>query len=305
MSRTPYDWRDKVYHNCKIVTPLYEDKVTGGDHWNILCHCGKTFLAQAKEVKRGNIVSCGCFRRIASKERITKQIKNNNGLGIGTQKQNYRNYISKNNIKILEPVDQKLDTGKDLWYAICPKCGKTFTTQPNYVIQKLQSCGCFQFENMKLAMKEKRLKVKEENGGIWLTELNQLFRSCIYSKIRHIIFEVDNYTCSLCLKHNNQYFNIHHIDPIKLGGDFKFEEKQNFYKLYDINNLITLCKKCHIELAHNSNGQSGLNLEIQKELQAITSMRIIPKNIQNEYNQIVKETIEPWIENYLSAKINS
>ena len=99
MSRTAYDWRNKEYHGCKIVSPLNEDRITGSDHWNVLCHCGKTFLAQAKEVKRGTIKSCGCYRRITSKERMTKQIEDNDGKGIGTQKQNYRNYISKNNIK--------------------------------------------------------------------------------------------------------------------------------------------------------------------------------------------------------------
>ena len=41
-----------------------------------------------------------------------------------------------------------------------------------------------------------------------------------------------------------------------------------------------------------------IDLEIQQELRTITSMRPIPKEIQNKYDKIIKERIEPWIKQY-------
>lgn len=49
----------------------------------------------------------------------------------------------------------------------------------------------------------------------------------------------------------------------------------------------------------------NIDLEIQKELQTITNMRIISKKIQNEYNQIIKNQIEPWIDNYFNSITNN
>lgn len=65
----------------------------------------------------------------------------------------------------------------------------------------------------------------------------------------------------------------------------------------EIDNLITLCDKCHKQ-THDSYGKS-INLNIQQELQIIASMRPVSKNIQIEYSKIIKEQIEPWIAEYI------
>jgi hypothetical protein len=303
MSRHPNDWQGQVYHNCEVIKPYDETKLGGHDMWYLKCFCGKIFITQPSEVKRGKTVSCGCYRREASTIRMNKQIENNNGLSIGTKKINYRNYISENNLKIIDPVIPEKDSGMDYWNVLCPKCNQIFQTKPRDVINsKTKSCKCSQYNNMIAAKKARDERIRLENGGIRLTDLNNSLRMGICNPIKQLIFKLDNYTCNLCYGNKNMYFNMHHIVPIKLNSDFKFDKKEDFYSVYDINNLITLCEECHRKDAHNGNGRCELNKEVQKELQLLTSMRYVPKDIQEEYDQIVKNIIEPWIEDYLNNR---
>jgi hypothetical protein len=71
--------------------------------------------------------------------------------------------------------------------------------------------------------------------------------------------------------------------------------KESLRLMYNINNLITLCAdECHW-MAHNNSGYH-INISIQKELQIITNNRIIPQDLLDEYNEIVKTKIEPWLD---------
>lgn len=54
--------------------------------------------------------------------------------------------------------------------------------------------------------------------------------------VRNQCFERDHYTCSLC-NTAGAYLQAHHII-----------HRKNCRDIYDINNLITLCKKCHGEM---------------------------------------------------------
>lgn len=61
--------------------------------------------------------------------------------------------------------------------------------------------------------------------------------SSVYKKWRKAVFERDGYRCQCCGKRGGK-LNAHHIKPFSLFPESRF----------DINNGITLCKKCHIEL---------------------------------------------------------
>ena len=74
-------------------------------------------------------------------------------------------------------------------------------------------------------------------GGI--TSINQLIRqSKKYKKWQQTIYKRDNWTCQICKNHCHNKIIAHHIAPFSL-----FPKKR-----FQINNGITLCRKCHINL---------------------------------------------------------
>lgn len=73
-------------------------------------------------------------------------------------------------------------------------------------------------------------------GGI--TPQNQKERSSqAYAEWRKAVFERDNFTCQICGQVGGG-LNAHHIEPWSTNVNLR----------YQIDNGITLCKKCHVEI---------------------------------------------------------
>lgn len=72
-------------------------------------------------------------------------------------------------------------------------------------------------------------------GGI-TNESHRIRTSSDYKEWRRDVFERDNYTCRKCGAEEN--LNAHHILPFSVYPKLRF----------DVDNGITLCKQCHIEL---------------------------------------------------------
>lgn len=81
---------------------------------------------------------------------------------------------------------------------------------------------------------------KERNpnwkGGIteWRT---QLYQSHPYKAWRKAVFERDGYTCQMCGNDIGGNLQAHHIQPVR--------DNKNTLLILDVDNGITLCKKCH------------------------------------------------------------
>lgn len=78
---------------------------------------------------------------------------------------------------------------------------------------------------------------KKENHVNWLGGKG-LDRGIGWDKIRRLVYKRDNYTCKIC-GCTNIKLNAHHIIPFR---KFKTPEEANI-----MNNLITLCNKCHAQ----------------------------------------------------------
>ena len=80
--------------------------------------------------------------------------------------------------------------------------------------------------------------LKGSNNGAWRGGISYFRKRQIkqpkYRKWRKEIFERDNYTCQKCGQRGD-YLEAHHIKPYAY-----FKELQ-----YNMDNGITLCKKCH------------------------------------------------------------
>jgi len=109
---------------------------------------------------------------------------------------------------------------------ICQWCGDEFTAKP-ILINKYCSRSC--------TAKARRGEFSSSwKGG--LTSTNIIIRnSKKYSEWRNKIYERDNWTCQDCGKRGNINLEAHHIKPFATYPELRF----------DINNGITLCKKCH------------------------------------------------------------
>lgn len=106
--------------------------------------------------------------------------------------------------------------------------------------------GLLNIENGKLfsLTHKQRLEVVSEywerhwnwKGGI-TNERHRIRESALYKKWRVQVFERDKYICQSCGKIGGK-LNAHHIKPFSVYPELRL----------DIDNGITLCKECHIEL---------------------------------------------------------
>lgn len=59
-------------------------------------------------------------------------------------------------------------------------------------------------------------------------------------KWRVLVYKKDNYTCQCCGYNKGKILNAHHLDGYSWCKD----------KRFDVNNGVTLCKKCHMKFHH-------------------------------------------------------
>jgi len=90
-------------------------------------------------------------------------------------------------------------------------------------------------------------------GGI--TSLMRQIRNCFkYRQWRSDVFTRDDFTCQNCGDKTSGNLNAHHIKPfaqiIKENKIKTVEQALNCEELWNINNGLTLCKKCHSKI-HN------------------------------------------------------
>jgi len=99
--------------------------------------------------------------------------------------------------------------------------------------------------------KQGRINVGQEHwnwkGGISSLR-DRIYKSFKFRQWRSDIFTRDNYTCQKCGQKGTK-LNAHHIKPfsqiIKENNIKDVEDALNCEELWNINNGITLCEKCH------------------------------------------------------------
>jgi len=158
-------------------------------------------------------------------------------------------------------VESKRKTGR---YIGCKYCNKKFWVQPNEekINRKYCSTYCYHKNN------------KGKNNPNWkdnkATGIVEQIRSCLeYKAWRLSVFERDNFICQMpeCDK-IERILNTHHItifSQILQDNNIKtIEQALECKELWDINNGITLCRKCHQNIIKKESQYENLFKEIVK-----------------------------------------
>jgi 5-methylcytosine-specific restriction endonuclease McrA len=152
--------------------------------------------------------------------------------------------------------------GKESYWKTQCDCGNIKTVCARSIrTNKVTSCGCYSKEITQIIripkLVEKNKQQIREKHPNWNSELTDEYRKTkrdvnFSKKLSRKTFERDNFICQCCNK-TNSVLNAHHILPYH-----KYENLR-----YDINNLITLCKSCHI--SYHSKYKKDINLETLNE----------------------------------------
>jgi hypothetical protein len=223
------------------------------------CDCGNEVIVKSKHLRSGETQSCGCL----AKEKRRKAL---NTVSIGEK------------YGKLTVISYKGSSGKgaSLWLCRCD-CGNEIIQSTNHLTSgNTKSCGCLLKKDLTGKRFGKLLVIKfsksKDQNRMWLckcdcgneievstADLNRKYilscgcsdkysLDCIktrrydeYAMWRKQVFKRDDYMCKICGA--NGKLNAHHI------VNYKYSKPHS----YDINNGITMCKKCH-KLFHHTYG---------------------------------------------------
>lgn len=203
--------------------------------WKCLCDCGNTVEVITATLQRGHTKSCGCYSR--------EQTSEINKVDLTNQKFGY--------LTVLEDVGRKHH--EVLWRCLC-KCGAIVEVITSSLRSgNTQSCGCYKRERIS----ETRSGENHPNWKGGVTPLNVVIRGCTrYRTWRRLNFQRDNFICAHCGIRGGK-LHAHHIIrfSVIMAENYitTLEEALQCEALWNIDNGLTLCKKCHKKL-HSSEG---------------------------------------------------
>lgn len=144
---------------------------------------------------------------------------------------------------------------------VCNNCGVTFDKEKGQFYTKKNFCsrkcmGQWQTNNW---TGDKHPAYKGEIDY----DLYHSIRGCnYYIEWRNSVFERDNYKCMMCESPTNYKLNAHHIKLFSLilkeNNIDSLVKSYSCLDLWDINNGITVCEKCHKKL-HKKGYSNGNN----------------------------------------------
>jgi hypothetical protein len=154
---------------------------------------------------------------------------------------NFNDYTNKKVglLTITKKVSERY-MGRVQWYCKC-ECGNNVIKTSKYLNKSPKpSCGCYQIKKATDRLVEGNKIRCGDKHPLWNPDLSESERKKRENntgkiiKLRKDVYCRDNYTCYIC-SGKGVKLNAHHIIPWSISIEGR----------YDINNLITLCEKCH------------------------------------------------------------
>lgn len=187
------------------------------------CICGTEIEANSVRLRTGRIVNCGSIRCTLKRDIVGERFGR-----LIVQNDFYYKKMGRCNRSYVKVT---CDCGVEKYVLTTALLGGDAT-----------SCGCFKKQRINETYAEYRIS-RGFRGDEYITPKNisvraKLRASGVYSKI----LSRDNYLCKLCGSKNcvENPLQVHHIIPVSRQMSLALNE----------NNLVTLCTKCHISIAH-------------------------------------------------------
>lgn len=210
------------------------------------CDCGKDTIVNLYSLLHGIVRSCGCLQKV--------HCSNLNNKG-GVTKGNialYDSFIDK--LCNIEETDYFVNSeGLKVLQTTCTYCGKWFTPSMRSVTNRVS------YINGK-SCRESRLYCSVEcKGACPIFNQNKYPKGFkrdtsreVQPELRQMVLKRDKWTCQKC-EESNVELHCHHITGVE----------QNPIESADVDNCVTLCKKCHKEV-HKNNGCRYVDLQCKK-----------------------------------------
>lgn len=231
----------------KLVAVSFAKRKNNATYWIFRCDCGKSKTIISSNVINNSTKSCGCAKvwnkgkiNIYTNATLKKMSDARVGASWGRHTQKSRDEISKKQIGI----------GNSFY-------GKHHSIQTKERIGKMKR-GVKIPDAVRKKMGDARRGVRRpdlvgKNNHFWnggrTTLYNKIIHLIEYRQWRSSVFKRDNFICQLCQYSRGKILNAHHIitrcQIIKKHNIKNVEEAILCTQLWDINNGITLCKRCH------------------------------------------------------------
>jgi 5-methylcytosine-specific restriction endonuclease McrA len=180
---------------------------------------------------------------------------------LGT-KNNIQNLVGQKFGRLLVLELDHREQGKESYWKVQCDCGTVKIVCARSIrTNRVTSCGCYSKEITQTIRIPKLIEKNKRNIGEkhhnWNSELTNEDRERkrdvnVLKVLSRQTFERDNFICQCCNK-TKTVLNAHHILPFHKYKDLR----------YDINNLITLCKSCHV--SYHSKYKKDINLKTLNE----------------------------------------
>ena len=216
-----------------ILTVIKESgrvKWKGGSRrlWLCKCDCGKEHTVRASDLKNGSTKSCGCEQGLKG-EKSPKWIGGKSAISFDTYAEQ---------IKFAEEVRRSPRNDK-LLEVRCTYCGRWFKPSLSQASQRIRAlysqkggtgeCKFYCSDSCKSACPTYR-KI------LWPAGYKPATSREVQPELRQMRLKIDGYECQKCGKT---------IDDVELHCHHYTGTMQNPIESADVDNTITVCKKCH------------------------------------------------------------
>ena len=206
--------------------------------WLCICDCGNEKEVKECNLLNGHTASCGCGKtETPQKHMLNKAIKANQKLEVGMR-------FGRLTIIKTYPTEAICDCDN---VVSIDKSGSLFNGDK-------KSCGCLNSDIARNKANQRAVKIRVAAGNNPdepLCDENRTQRNYFVNTSKEIKLR-DDFTCALCGDRGVR-LNVHHITPWSKEKSLRFNP----------DNLVTLCKPCHINKAHKGNVHGVVDADIR------------------------------------------